>query len=132
MEETKRQRQVAKLVMEELSDIFQKEGINVIDGGMVSISKVSLTPDLLEARVHLSLFQIKNPEELMGSIRERTKEFRNQLGMRVRNQLRRVPDLHFFVDDTLGYVDKMETLFKQIREEREAKESGKKEGSADQ
>ncbi len=113
--------------MEELSDIFQKEGINVIDGGMVSISKVSLTPDLLEARVHLSLFQIKSPGELMQTIRERTKEFRNLLGMRVRNQLRRIPDLHFFVDDTLDYVDKMETLFRQIREEREAKENKNKE-----
>ena len=121
MEETKRQRQVAKLVLEELSDIFQREGINVIDGGMVSISKVSLTPDLLEARIYLSLFKIKNPQDLMQTIKERTKEFRNLLGMRVRNQLRRIPDLHFFEDDTLEYVDKMETLFKQIREEREAK-----------
>ena len=122
MEESKRQRQVGKLVLEELSAIFQREGINVIDGGMVSISKVTMTPDLLEARVFLSLFQIKNAEELMHSIKERSKEFRNLLGMRVRNQLRRVPDLHFFVDDTLEYVDKMETLFKQIKEEREAKE----------
>ncbi len=121
MEESKRQRQVSNLVLEELSSIFQKEGINVIDGGMVSISKVTITPDLLEARVFLSLFQIKNPEELMQSIKERTKEFRNLLGMRVRNQLRRIPELQFFVDDTLEYVDKMETLFKQIREEREGK-----------
>jgi len=121
MEESKRQRQVGKLVLEELSAIFQREGINVIDGGMVSISKVTMTPDLLEARVFLSLFKIKNAEELMHSIKERSKEFRNLLGMRVRNQLRRVPDLHFFVDDTLEYVDKMETLFKQIKEEREAK-----------
>lgn len=121
MEETKRQRQVAKLVLEELSDIFQREGINVIDGGMVSISKVSITPDLLEARVYLSLFKINDAKGLMQTIRERTKEFRNLLGMRVRNQLRRIPDLHFFEDDTLEYVDKMETLFKQIREEREAK-----------
>lgn len=124
MEESKRQRQVAKLVLEELSDIFQREGINVIDGGMVSVSKVTITPDLLEARVFLSLFKINDPEGLMQTIKERTKEFRNLLGMRVRNQLRRIPDLHFFVDDTLEYVDKMETLFKQIREERESK--GKK------
>jgi len=124
MEESKRQRQVAKLIMEELSDIFQREGINVIEGGMVSISKVTMTPDLLEARVFLSLFQIKNRAELLQTIKERTKEFRNLLGLRVRNQLRRVPDIHFFEDDTLEYVDKMENIFKKLREEREAKENG--------
>lgn len=123
MEESKRQKQVAKLVLEEMSAIFQREGINVIDGGMVSISKVNITPDLLEARIFLSLFKINNPEELMQSIKERTKELRNLLGMRVRNQLRRIPDLHFFVDDTLEYVDKMETIFKQLREEREQKDN---------
>ena len=122
MEESKRQRQVAQLVLEEMSDIFQREGINVIDGGMVSVSKVTITPDLLEARIFLSLFKINNPEGLMQQIKERTKEFRNLLGMRVRNQLRRIPELHFFTDDTQEYVDKMETLFKQIREERESKE----------
>jgi ribosome-binding factor A len=58
----------------------------------------------------------------MVSIIERTKEFRNQLGIRVRNQLRRVPELQFFEDDTLEYVDKMESIFKKIQEEREQKE----------
>lgn len=122
MEETKRQRQVAQLVLEEMSDIFQREGINVIQGGMVSISKVTITPDLLEARIYLSLFKIEDHKALMTAIKERTKEFRNQLGMRVRNQLRRVPELHFFEDDTLEYVDKMETIFKQLKQEREEKE----------
>ncbi|HQE11867.1 MAG TPA: 30S ribosome-binding factor RbfA [Flavipsychrobacter sp.] len=122
MEETKRQRQVAQLVLEEMSDIFQREGINVIQGGMVSIAKVSITPDLLEARIYLSLFKIPDHKAFMVSIIERTKEFRNQLGIRVRNQLRRVPELQFFEDDTLEYVDKMESIFKKIQEEREQKE----------
>jgi len=122
MEKTKRQRQVAQLVLEEMSDIFQREGINVIQGGMVSISKVTITPDILEARIFLSLFKIEDHKALMTAIKERTKEFRNQLGMRVRNQLRRVPELHFFEDDTLEYVDKMETIFKQLKQEREEKE----------
>lgn len=117
MEESKRQKQVGNLVMEELSGIFQREGLNVIDGGMISISKVMVTPDLLEARVYLSLFQVKDPAALMHDIKQRTKEIRNQLGQRVRNQLRRVPDLVFFTDDTLDYVFKMEELFKKIKEE---------------
>ena len=82
MEESKRQRQVAKQVMEELSDIFQREGYNIIDGGMVSISKVAMTPDLLEARVYLSLFQIKDPANLLHQIKEKGWEFRKALGVR--------------------------------------------------
>lgn len=116
MEESKRQKQVGNLIQQEMSDIFQREGVNVINGGMVSISKVNMTPDLLEARIYLSLFQIKDPKALMKEIKERTGEWRNLLGQRVKNQLRRVPELQFFTDDTLDYVFKMEELFKQINE----------------
>lgn len=119
MEESKRQKQVGQLVMEELSEVFQREGLNVIDGGMVSISKVMVTPDLLEARIYLSLFQVKDADKLMHDIKERTPELRNELGKCVRNQLRRVPELHFFTDDTLDYVFKMEELFKQIKKDDE-------------
>lgn len=118
MEESKRQKQVGKLIMEEMSDIFQREGINVIDGGMVSISKVMMTPDLLEARIYLSFFQIKEPAKLMQDIKERGKELRKLLGLKVKNQLRRVPELHFFTDDTLEHVFKMEELFRKINEEK--------------
>ncbi len=118
MEENKRQKQVGKLLMEELSDIFQREGMNIVDGGMVSISKVMITPDLLEARVYLSLFQIKEPAVLLEKIKERGWEWRKLLGQRVKNQLRRVPDLHFYTDDTMEHVFKMEQLFKKIEEER--------------
>ena len=111
MEESKRQKQVAKLILEEMSDIFQREGINVIDGGMVSISKVMVTPDLLEARVYLSLFQIKDTAKLMQDIKDRSWSFRKSLGQRVKNQLRRVPEVYFFPDDTLDYFFKMEELF---------------------
>lgn len=117
MEESKRQKQVAKLVLEEMSDIFQRNGINIVNGGMISIAKVSVTPDLLEARLYLSLFQVQDPKELMKQIISRTPEWRNLLGKRVRHQLRRVPDLKFFLDDTLDHVFKMEEIFKAIKEE---------------
>jgi len=119
MEDSKRQKQVSKLVLEELSDIFMREGLNMVDGGMVSISKVSITPDLLEARVYMSFFQVKDNAALLQKIRDRGWEIRKQLGMRVKNQLRRVPELMFYTDDTLDHVFKMEALFKKIDEERE-------------
>jgi ribosome-binding factor A len=118
MEESKRQKQVGKLVQEEMGGIFQREGFNIVNGGMVSISKVTLTPDLLEARIFLSFFQVKDPAELLHRIQERTWEWRKLLGVKVRNQLRRVPELQFFHDDTLDYVSKMEEIFKKIEEER--------------
>lgn len=127
MEESKRQKQVAQLVMEEMSDIFQREGYNVVDGGMVSISKVMVTPDLLEARIYLSLFQVKDTAKLLHTIKERTWELRKQLGQRVKNQLRRVPELVFYNDDTLDYVFKMEELFKKINDERAASSNPKSE-----
>jgi ribosome-binding factor A len=115
MEESKRQKQVGQLIQKEMSEIFLREGMNIIDGGMVSISKVAVTPDLLEARIYLSLFQIKDPKTLLKEIKERTGEWRNLLGQRVKHQLRRIPELQFFIDDTLDHVFKMEELFKQIR-----------------
>ncbi len=120
MEENKRQKQVGKLVLEELSDIFQREGVNIIDGGMVSISKVMVTPDLLEARVYLSLFQVKDPAGLLHKIKERGREWRKLLGQRIKNQLRRVPELHFFSDDTLEHVFKMEEIFRKINEDKKS------------
>jgi ribosome-binding factor A len=118
MEESKRQKQVGKLILEELSSVFQKEGINIIDGGMISISKVMVTPDLLEARVYLSFFQIKEPQKMLHEIKGRGWELRKLLGQRVKNQLRRVPEISYFEDDTLDYVFKMEELFKKINSER--------------
>ncbi len=118
MEENKRQKQVGKLIMEELSDIFQREGMNIVDGGMVSITKVMITPDLLDARVYLSFYQVKDAMALLHKIKERGWEWRKLLGQRVKNQLRRVPELNFFSDDTLDHIFKMEEIFKKINEER--------------
>lgn len=121
MSETKRQKQVGQLVQEELSNIFMRMGFNVTEGGMISISSVKMTPDLLEARVYLSMFQIKSPEEMMARVKEKTGEIRRELGNRVGKQLRRVPELIFFLDDTLDHVFRMEELFKKINEEKEKK-----------
>ncbi|MBS1629424.1 MAG: 30S ribosome-binding factor RbfA [Bacteroidetes bacterium] len=116
MEESKRQKQVGQLVLHEMSDIFLREGMNMVDGGMLSISKVAMTPDLMEARIYLSLFQVKEPEALLKEIKARTGEWRKLLGHRVKNQLRRIPELHFFIDDTLDYVFHMEEVFKKMQQ----------------
>jgi ribosome-binding factor A len=117
MQEGKRQKQVAALLREELSGIFQHMGLNMIDGGMVSIVSVTVTPDLFEARVRLSLFQVKDKNAAMRKIQERAWEIKRELVNAVKHQLRSMPQLSFFLDDSLDYVDKMESLFRKIKEE---------------
>lgn len=117
MKETKRQKQVAGLINEELNHIFLKMGLNMMDGGMVSISSVKITPDLYEARIYLSMFQVKDAQEALHRFEEKNKEIRKELGISVRHQLRSVPELKFYIDDTLDYVFKMEELFDKIKKE---------------
>lgn len=118
MQEGKRQKQVGGLLYEELNGIFQRLGLTMIDGGMVSISSVKVTPDLLEARIYLSLFQVKDREAVLKKIQDRAWEIKKELAARVGKQLRRMPVLQFFLDDTLDHVFRMEELFKKINEEK--------------
>ncbi len=123
MHESKRQKQVASLIQKELNDIFQRLNLTMIDGGMVSISSVKISPDLLQAKIYLSFFQAKNVDSSMKHIEEKSWEIKRQLALRVKLQLRRIPVLLFFIDDSLDYVFKMEELFKKINEGKKEDES---------
>jgi ribosome-binding factor A len=116
MKEGKRQKQVSALLLEEINKIFQKLGLNMIQGGMVSISSVKITPDLFEARIYLSFYQIPKPQDALKLIEDRAWEIKRDLVSSIRNQLRSMPQLTYYIDDSLEYVDKMETLFKEISE----------------
>ena len=117
MLEGKRQKQVAAVLEKELNEIFQRLGLAMMDGGMVSISSVKITPDLFDARVYLSLFKVADPVSTLKSIEERNWEIKKELTTRVRHQLRSMPQLTFYIDDTLDYVDKIDKLFKDIKEQ---------------
>ncbi len=114
MQEGKRQKQVSGLIQEELNTVFQRIGLSMVDGGMVSISSVKITPDLLEARIYISLFQVQDRAATMKKLEERKWEVKKELAAQVKQQLRRIPELKFFLDDTLDHVFKMEDLFKEI------------------
>ena len=118
MEEGKRQKQIAGLLNEEMNLIFQRMGLSMMDGGMVSIASVKVTPDLLEARIYLSFFQVKNIDGALKKIEDKHHEIKKELAAKVRHQLRSIPVLKFFKDDTLDHVFKMEELFKKISEEK--------------
>ncbi len=118
MVEGKRQKQIAGLLNEEMNQIFQRLGLNMINGGMVSISSVKVTPDLLEARFYLSFFQVKDAGAALQRIEERHHDIKKELAASVRHQLRSIPVLKFFRDDTLDHVFKMEEIFRKIEEEK--------------
>ena len=117
MIEGKRQKQVALEIAKELNDIFLKFGINMQDGGMVSISSVKITPDLYEARIYLSFFQVKDADAVLEKIKVRSSEIRGELGNRMRHQLRSIPQLTFYLDDTLDYVFKIEKLLDDLKKD---------------
>ncbi len=114
MTEGKRQKQVASVLQAEINEIFTKLGLNMIGGGMISIASVKVTPDLLEARVYLSMFQVEDKELAMKKVSDRAWEVKKLLADKVKSQLRRIPVMHYFLDDTLEYVFKMEEIFKSI------------------
>jgi ribosome-binding factor A len=117
--ESIKQKKIASLVKDILGELFQREGISIVEGGLVTISHVTMSPDLLVAKVYLSLFQVKKPDEFMESLALKENELRRELGNKIRNQVRRIPELHFYLDDTLDQVFRMEELFKQMKKKEE-------------
>ncbi len=117
MTEGKRQKQVAIEISKELNEIFLKMGLTMLEGGMVSISSVKVTPDLYEARIYLSFFQVKDTDTGLEKFKKHGSEIRGELGKRMRHQLRIIPQLSFYLDDTLDYVFKMEKLLDDIKKE---------------
>ena len=93
-------------------------GLNIVKGGMISISSVKITPALLEARVYLSLFQVKDPKAMLQKIEDGKWEIKKELSARVGKQLRRMPELQFYLDDTLEHAFKIENLLKKIQEDK--------------
>jgi ribosome-binding factor A len=90
-------------------------GLTMMEGGMVSISSVKITPDLYEARIYLSFFQVKDTEKALEKFKECSGEIRGEIGKRMRHQLRIIPQLTFYHDDTLDYVFKIEKLLEDIK-----------------
>ena len=91
---------------------------------MVSLTAVKVTPDLLEARVYLSLFQVKHTAATMKLIEDRAWEIKRELAARVKHQLRRIPILQYIHDDTLEHADRMDALFRKLKEQKPPEEEG--------
>ncbi|MEO9146305.1 MAG: 30S ribosome-binding factor RbfA [Ginsengibacter sp.] len=129
MTEGKRQKQVAIEIAKEMNEIFLKMALTMMEGGMVSISSVKITPDLYEARIYLSFFQVKDADKALEKFKDLSSEIRGELGRRMRHQLRSIPQLTFYQDDTLDYVFKIEKLLDDIKKNSVNTEGGKSDPS---
>ena len=110
--ETTRQNKISRLIQKELSEIFLLQ-TKAMNGVLVSVSVVRISPDLSVARVYLSVFPSNRSEEIVKNINSNMKSIRYELGTRVRYQLRIIPELKFFVDDSLDYIEKIDELLKE-------------------
>ncbi len=108
MQET-RQNKIARLLQKELSVIFQEQ-TRSLHGVMISVTRVKVSPDLSVCTAYLSIFPSEKGEEIIKNITKNDKQIRYELGTRVRYQLRIVPELRFFIDDSLDYIDRIDEL----------------------
>lgn len=109
--ENTRQQKIARLLQKELGEIFLLYARSV-QGTLISVTNVRVSPDLSIARIYLSIFPSEKSEFLLNNIQDSVKSIRFELGNRVKNQLRIIPELSFFIDDTLDYLENIDNLLK--------------------
>lgn len=107
---SQRQQKFSRLIQKELGEIFLQDVKSMFGGSFITISGVTMSPDLGIATVYVSLTLTKNPNGVLEDIREHSKQIRMQLGSRIRNQVRIIPELRFFADETLLEAEKMDKL----------------------
>jgi len=110
--ESTRQQKIAKQLQKDLADILGGVGRNHFRGVIFSVTKVRVTPDLGLAKIYISLFPTDNIDEIMAFIRTNQAFIRNELAQLVKNQVRKIPELHFYVDDSLDYQENIERLLR--------------------
>ena len=112
MEETNRQRKIAGVLQKDLVDVLQKAAQDGMKGVIISVSKVAVTSDLGVAKVYLSVFPSDKRDEIIKGVQSNTSLIRHEMASRTRNQLRRMPELLFFGDDTLDYNEEIDNSLK--------------------
>ncbi|MBU2995855.1 30S ribosome-binding factor RbfA [Cellulophaga baltica] len=111
--ETQRQKKIAGVIQKDIADVLQRAATDGgLKGTLISVSKVLVTTDLSIAKVYVSIFPNKNAEELLKGIKSNQPLIKHELAQRTKNQLRRMPELLFFIDDSLEYIDGIEKSLK--------------------
>lgn len=107
-----RQKKISRLLQKEISELFQKEIREVAMGTMITVTTLRISPDLAQAKVYLSIFPGAQKDEVLKNIVEKSSQIRFALGKRVGKQMRIIPDLRFYMDDSLDYLDNIDRLLK--------------------
>jgi ribosome-binding factor A len=110
--ESTRQLKVARMIQKDLGELFQREGSSWYSKALVSVTKVRMSPDLSNARVYLSVFSTSDKQQVMTQIKTFGPEIRKKLGLKAGRQLRIVPALSFFLDDSVDYAAHIDELLK--------------------
>lgn len=110
--ESTRQLKVSRQIQRDLAEIIRAKGMTMFGGSLITVSNVRISPDLARAKVYLSIFPSEKGESVLKIIQEQTKSIRGELGRLVSKQLRIVPELTFFIDDSLDYVERIEELLR--------------------
>ena len=114
MNESKRQKKVARAIQRELGDIFQKDTRHITGHAFITITEVGITPDLGLASVYISMMMVENKQELIEKINHRKSEIRGKLGNGIGKQMRIVPDLEFFIDELQEEALRMDALIESL------------------
>jgi len=109
--ESTRQKKVSALIQKEMSLIFQKLSSDYMNK-LISVTTVRMSPDLGTAKIYLSIFPEDKKEEVFSDIKKSTKKLRGELGNIIKNQVRRIPELQFSIDDSLNYAERIDELLK--------------------
>jgi ribosome-binding factor A len=113
--DSRRQQKIGGLIREEFSALLNRDYKGFFGKGLISVTNVKVTTDLSIARFYLSMLNVDDKEEVLEKFRHQTNELRGKLGEKLRHQLRKIPEIEFYIDDTLDYVFKMEELFKELK-----------------
>ena len=110
--ENTRQQKIAKQIQKDVAEIFQKEGAAIVRGMLVTVTAVRVSPDFGYAKIYVSVFLFERSEELMKELEHNNWFVRRALGQRIRNQLKSVPEIQFFLDDSLEYIEQIDQALK--------------------
>ena len=111
--QTTRQQKIARQIQRDIAEILQKEGKAIVGGSLVTVTTVRVSPDFAYAKVYFSIFPFDKNAEVMEALEKNNWFIRRELGRRIRNQLKIVPELQFFLDDSLEYIENIDSLLKE-------------------
>jgi ribosome-binding factor A len=113
--ESKRQLQIGELIKRSFAPVFQEHGIYIYGDAFVTVTSVKVTPDLAQAKVYLSIYNADDKNAVLQKVINHTHQLKQALASRIKNQVRRMPQVHFYFDETIDEIFKMDAMFKNLK-----------------